>query len=592
MDNKQDRQFYWEVKNFMSKNNVPAAPKPQKPDVISSVKNVLEQNNIYKQSSFNPNINSPNIIRQAISSMETIRANGTPNCKAFTKNIESNPFKVIKEGVFDEVNADIEKYSKISGMSPNATNDELEYQISQQNVQPGVPLTPEQKATRDLQGAFQRKQAVQQQMEKEARVQSGQTKINPANNAEFSPMPQGAKNTQQAPAPAPEAPDTQPDDTSDQDEPTREDQQDNKTQTTVDRERAATPAPKAVDDELEARVKARIAKRERDIKTERQSGEENLAYLRSKGADADPRGLVRAERRARGEGTNRLTDEQIRGQEERELARRRRTPEEKAAQAKKDRDVVDDLIRKAGNTRSREELAAREAKEKSGKAPMPYSERAGSTPEERNANAPKGPMPYSERGDGAPAGQGTGKSVSPGAVRQPSSTPAPATPGKTTPPGKAPAPAGQESSLSLKISDGTPSTPAQTGSQVNDKVRQTLGMGASSAPEQASSPGVQGARATLGLGSGSAPAQTTTPGVQGARATLGLGGGAPATPAKAPAPAPQSTAKSAPAPAPAPTSGGIPSVRETLGLGAAPADNNTPQETEAQKKARQALMSR
>ena len=58
MDNKQDRQFYWEVKNFMSKNNVPAAPKPQKPDVMSSVKNVLEQNNIYKQSSFNSNINS------------------------------------------------------------------------------------------------------------------------------------------------------------------------------------------------------------------------------------------------------------------------------------------------------------------------------------------------------------------------------------------------------------------------------------------------------------------------------------------------------------------------------------------------------
>ena len=590
MDNKQDRQFYWEVKNFMSKNNVPAAPKPQKPDVMSSVKNVLEQNNIYKQSSFNPNINSPNIIRQAISSMETIRANGTPNCKAFTKNIASNPFKVIKEAIFDDVNADIEKYSRISGMSPNATNDELEYQISQQDVQPGVPLTPEQQATRDLQGAFQRKQAVQQQMEKEARVQSGQTKINPANNAEFSPMPQGAKNTQQAPAPAPEAPDTQPDtqpdDTSDQDEPTREDQQDNKTQTTVDRERAATPAPKAVDDQLEARVKARIAKRERDARSERQSGEENLAYLRSKGADADPRGLVRAERRARGEGTQRLSDEEIRGQEERQLARERRTPEEKAAKAAENKAVVDKLNAAADAVR------AREAQQKGGKAPMPYSERAGATPEERNANAPKGPMPYSERGDGAPAAQGTGKSVSPGAVRQPSSTPAPATPGKTTPPGKAPAPAGQESSLSLKISDGTPSTPAQTGSQVNDKVRQTLGLGASSAPEQASSPGVQGARATLGLGSGSAPAQTTTPGVQGARATLGLGGSAPATPAKAPAPAPQSTAKPAPTPAPAPASGGIPSVRETLGLGAAPADNNTPQETEAQKKARQALMSR
>lgn len=585
MDNKQDRQFYWEVKDFMSKSNVPVTPKAQKPNMLSSVKSVLEQNNIYRPSSFNANINSPNIIRQAISSMESIKANGTPNCKAFTKNIASNPFKVIKEGVFDEVNADIEKYSKISGMSPNATNDELEYQIGQQDVQPGVPLTPEQQATRDLQGAFQRKQAVQQQMEKEARVQSGQTKINPNTGGEYSVKPQ---DTAPAPAasPAPETSDTQPDEASDEDQPTREDEQDQKLQSTVDKEKAAAPAPKAVDDQLEARVKARIAKRERDVRSERQSGEENLAYLQSKGAAADPRGLVRAQRRAAGESTQRLSDEEIRGQEERQLARERRTPEEKAAKAAENKAVVDKLNAAADAVR------AREAQQKGGKAPMPYSERAGATPDERNANAPKAPMPYSERGDGAPAGQGTSKPVSPGAVRQPSSTPAPATPGKTTAPGKAPAPAGQDSSLSLKISDGTPSTPAQTGGQVNDKVRQTLGLGASSAPEQASSPGVQGARATLGLGSGSAPAQTATPGVQGARATLGLGGGAPANPAKAPAPAPESTAKPAPTPAPAPASSALPSVRETLGLGPAPAANNTPEETEAQKKARQALMSR
>ena len=44
MDNKKDRHFYWEVKDFMGRSNVPPTPAPQKPNVMSSVKNILEQN--------------------------------------------------------------------------------------------------------------------------------------------------------------------------------------------------------------------------------------------------------------------------------------------------------------------------------------------------------------------------------------------------------------------------------------------------------------------------------------------------------------------------------------------------------------------
>ena len=108
MDNKQDRQFYWEVKDFMSGKHTPSTPKIPKVNVVDSVKNILEHNKVYKQSSFNPNINTPNVIRQAINAMESAKKAGNPNSPAFTKNVDRNAFAMLKEATaFDKPSVDI-----------------------------------------------------------------------------------------------------------------------------------------------------------------------------------------------------------------------------------------------------------------------------------------------------------------------------------------------------------------------------------------------------------------------------------------------------------------------------------------------------
>ena len=56
MDNKQDRNFYWQVKDFMGKPRTSDVPVKKPDDMVSSIKNILEQNKLYKPSSFNPNI--------------------------------------------------------------------------------------------------------------------------------------------------------------------------------------------------------------------------------------------------------------------------------------------------------------------------------------------------------------------------------------------------------------------------------------------------------------------------------------------------------------------------------------------------------
>ena len=102
MDNKQDRNFYWQVKDFMGKPRTSDVPVKKPDDMVSSIKNILEQNKLYKPSSFNPNINSEPAIRQAINSIERNNQKGTPENIQYTKNIASNPFGVIKEGIFDD----------------------------------------------------------------------------------------------------------------------------------------------------------------------------------------------------------------------------------------------------------------------------------------------------------------------------------------------------------------------------------------------------------------------------------------------------------------------------------------------------------
>ena len=162
MDNKQDRNFYWEVKDFMGKPQEIHKPVKTPNDMVSSIKNILEQNKLYKPSSFNSNINSASTIRQAINAIERNNQRGTPENIQHTKNITSNPFGVIREGIFDEtldaVSKKIKGIAGNIGMSTDATAGEVGAQVDSQQLTPGVPLTPDQKAMRDLEGQVKAKE--------------------------------------------------------------------------------------------------------------------------------------------------------------------------------------------------------------------------------------------------------------------------------------------------------------------------------------------------------------------------------------------------------------------------------------------------
>ncbi len=93
MDNKQDRQFYWEVKQFMG--NLPN-PVPQEkknsPSLVENIKNVLNKNELYRPTSFNPSISSPNTINNAIGAMEQSKNLGASHSAAHGSNVYGNAF--------------------------------------------------------------------------------------------------------------------------------------------------------------------------------------------------------------------------------------------------------------------------------------------------------------------------------------------------------------------------------------------------------------------------------------------------------------------------------------------------------------------
>jgi hypothetical protein len=93
MDNKQDRQFYWEVKQFMGKTpNLASQENQNSPSLVENIRNVLNKNELYRPSSFNPSINSPNTINQAIGAMEQSKKLGASNSAEHSNNIYGNAF--------------------------------------------------------------------------------------------------------------------------------------------------------------------------------------------------------------------------------------------------------------------------------------------------------------------------------------------------------------------------------------------------------------------------------------------------------------------------------------------------------------------
>ena len=98
MDKKEDRRFYWEVKNFVN-GNPPNPSQEPKADLKSAVKSVLEQNKIYQTSTFDAHSNAVDIGKNAVGAMANIEKRSNPSSVAYTKNKDMGSFQNLSESV-------------------------------------------------------------------------------------------------------------------------------------------------------------------------------------------------------------------------------------------------------------------------------------------------------------------------------------------------------------------------------------------------------------------------------------------------------------------------------------------------------------
>jgi hypothetical protein len=98
MDNKQNRQFYWEVKQFLNTSPVPFAPKAA--SLKDSIGSVLKENSPYKQNNFVKDSGSVNTAKTTLGNHRKVELANLPSCAAYTKNGNTNPFN-ITEGLLE-----------------------------------------------------------------------------------------------------------------------------------------------------------------------------------------------------------------------------------------------------------------------------------------------------------------------------------------------------------------------------------------------------------------------------------------------------------------------------------------------------------
>jgi hypothetical protein len=107
MDNKNNRQFYWEVKDFIN-NNTPKTPEVKKPSLKDAISNVLSENKIYKTNSFVKDTDSNEIVSSFLQSLSATEKKNIPSIALHSKNSTLNPFnlteskKVLAEDVAAE----------------------------------------------------------------------------------------------------------------------------------------------------------------------------------------------------------------------------------------------------------------------------------------------------------------------------------------------------------------------------------------------------------------------------------------------------------------------------------------------------------
>jgi hypothetical protein len=167
MDNKKDKQFYWEVKDFLTKKpNLNVKPKTE--SVVNTVKSLLETSKPKPAPTVSYNENMTSAVKKAINKSQEIKNNGTPSIVAFTKNIAGNPFRSLTESVKKIYEQDEEKFNQDTLQTSARELADIQTQL--RDIDPNN-ATPEQRkqyvSLRDQEAAAQATRDKQLELQKQ-----------------------------------------------------------------------------------------------------------------------------------------------------------------------------------------------------------------------------------------------------------------------------------------------------------------------------------------------------------------------------------------------------------------------------------------
>lgn len=243
MDNKNDRKFYWEVKDFMTSRNThnPIPTYTPKPSIANQAKIILEKKQNLPSKPLEVNNTIMNATCQVIGKHQKQEAGYDPKSQAFSKNSDVNSFRGMNEGYWEDfksgldalftnrktyeptpiltqqqasMNAVLNKAASENKLTADQlnlerltsgkplTSSELLQRIAAQNVKPGVPLTPEQRRERDLAGELKREEGLEQMAQDDVEAEEvGSSIVRTSDGREYGLKPSTLP-TSTSPAPA------------------------------------------------------------------------------------------------------------------------------------------------------------------------------------------------------------------------------------------------------------------------------------------------------------------------------------------------------------------------------------------------------
>ena len=511
MDNKQNRQFYWEVKDFMAKKSNVDNKKPE--SLKESVKKILNEKNLYKTTNFIEETPLLNSVANHINKISHLERGYVTNDIRHARNNISNPFYLMEDeksmafmGAALKT-AEQNKKNQEGQIASLTDLNTLSAEISAENEQltPGVPLTREQRAKRDLEGTLKAQQQKAEEEEMEAdRIARGLPDPRMTKDGrEYSPQPDFVKPSQPTSPVSPQPTTaTAGVDVEGPAVPTAEEERLAAAEAQKQKETTTSAAPVDPQQAEKDRFRqARIQAGQRRNTQRRQAAEQQLAALNTgdESRMSDSMRATRAANRVRLqqeiEGSKDISSDEISRRADSETKERFMTADEKTEREIRTKTGTAELLRKAGNEQAAKEVESKIAGLRGKLSTTPTTtatsvtttQQSGTTPTPGTAPRPSGttPAPGTALAAASMPNRGIGRTTTPA--------------GTTPTPGTAPRPTG-----TTPGSSPTTNT-SMSGSQVTSTARETLGLGSEPKPTQPTTPGVDAARETLGLGKPTTP---------------------------------------------------------------------------------------